>query len=90
MKGLEEIDCNENLWDELQSNANNGWGQLESQVIFVYQTKSKRISADDIESALWDKFESADNINVEQTDPGEKKPYMRYFLAVVTIYNSGI
>jgi hypothetical protein len=90
MKSLEEIDCDEDLWNELRNISNNGWGQLESQLTFVYQTKSKRITIDDIDTALWDKFESADNIVVEQVTPEEKEHNMRYFLASVTIYNSGI
>lgn len=90
MKSLEEIDCNEDLWNEIRNLSNNGWGQLESQLTFVYQTKSKKISTEEIDSALWDKFEAADNINVEQIIPENKEYSMRYFLATVTIYNSGI
>jgi len=90
MKNLEEIDCNESLWEELRNNSNNGWGQTENQLTFIYQTKSKLITEDDIHDALYDKFPTADTITVTQEFPTEKEKNMRYFLAGVTIYNSGI
>ncbi len=90
MKNLEEIDCNESIWNSAVAESNNGWGQLESQLSFVYQTTDKKISTDDIEYALCEKFDTLDNISVEKVkvDDGEKG--MRYFCATVTVYNSGI
>lgn len=90
LKSLVEIDCNEGLWNEGKNESNNGWGQLESQLTFVYETKSSKITTEDIDSALWDKFDRADNIAVEQFNPENPEPRKRYFVATVCIYNSGI
>ena len=90
LKSLIEVDCENSLWNEGKGNSNNGWGQLESQLTFVYKTKSNKISEDDIHSALWDKYGNADYIDVSSFIPEEKEPRTRYFVATVMIYNSFI
>jgi hypothetical protein len=35
MKNLEEIDCNESIWNSVVAESNNGWGQLETQRLGV-------------------------------------------------------
>ncbi len=90
MKNLTEIDCNETLWDEITSDLRNGWSGLENELRFVFQTKSKHISEDDIDSVFWDKYPQSDQIEVNQVYPESNEPQMRYFGASIIIYKSEI
>lgn len=89
MKGLEEIDCNEEIWNEITDQMHSGWSSIENDIRFAFQTKSTKISEEDIYDALGDEF-GADQIEVSQVDVEEGEPGMRYFGASVIIYESGI
>lgn len=94
MKNLEEIDCNEDLWREITGDLQHSWPSLENETRFAFKTKSTRISEDDIDSAFWEKYPSADNIEVSQIrlkdDASNKEKRMRYFGVSMIIYTSGI
>lgn len=101
MKNVEEIDCNEILWESVTSQSNNGWGALENECRFAFKTKDSSIVEEDIDATLWEKFPSADRIEVlkvevnwddmedyEEVDEEDKE--YAYFSASVVIYNSDI
>ncbi len=89
MKGLEEIDCNEDLWSQCTSDLKNGWN-IENESRFAFQTKNTRISEDDINSEFWDKYSTADQIDVDRVYPDDKESYTMYFGVSMIIYTSGI
>jgi len=90
IKGLFEIDCNEPLWYECTDNLQNGWGNLENESRFAFQTKNTKISEDDINSALYDVFPDADTIEVSRVYPESKEPRTCYFGVSIIIYQTGI
>lgn len=89
MKGLEEIDCNEELWDECVTDIKNGWS-LENEIRFAFKTKNTRISEDDIEYAFHEKFPTLDQIDVSRVYPDEGESHTMYFGVSVIIYESSI
>ena len=92
MKNLEEIDCNEDLWENITCQLRSNWGALENEQRFAFQTKDKSITEDDIESAFCDQYPFADQIDVDRVkvDKEYKEKGMRYFGVSMIIYNSGI
>ncbi len=90
MKGLFEIDCNESLWRECTEGLQNGWGGLENEMRFAFYTKDSNITEDDIEQAFYDKFETIDNITVEEVYPEDPEEGTKYFGVSMIIYESGI
>lgn len=90
MKNLEEIDCNEDVWNEIVYQLHNGWRSLENDIRFAFKTKNKKITTDDIDSAFWDKYSTIDQIEVEEVNIEEPEKGMRYFGVSLIIYESGI
>ena len=90
MKNLEEIDCNEDLWNEITDKMRNGWASLENDIRFAFKTKNKKITEDDINEAFYDKYPTIDQIEVEEVDIDEPEKGMRYFGVSLIIYESGI
>jgi hypothetical protein len=90
MKNLEEIDCNEDLWDEIVDQLHNGWSSVENDVRFAFQTKDKNITEDDIQSAFIDRYPFADQLEVSKVKVENPKKGMRYFGVSMIIYESGI
>lgn len=90
MKNLTEIDCNESLWNEITDDLRNGWGGLENECRFAFQTKDKTITEDDIECEIYEKYPSADQVEVSRVKPDNKEKGMRYFGVSMIIYESGI
>lgn len=95
MKNLEEIDCNDSIWNAVTGDLKNGWGGLENECRFAFKTKVKTITEEDIDSVFHDKYPSADQIEVSEVvlkkkDYPEKETGMRYFGVSIIIYESGI
>ena len=90
MKGLFEIDCNEDIWFKCTSNLHNGWIALENEIRFAFYTKDSNITEDDIEQAFYDKFETIDQLTVEEVYPEDPEEGTRYFGVSMIIYESGI
>lgn len=90
MEGVNEIDCNEELWDDVTFNLQNGWGNLENEMRFAYEVTDDSITEDDIEMALWEVFENIDQIDVTEVELDEGEEGVRYFGASIIIYYSGI
>ena len=95
MKNLEEIDCNEDIWNTVTNDLKNGWSSLENECRFAFKTKDKTIIEEAIDSAFWDKYPEADQIevtkvNILKKDYPEKEKGMFYFGVSMIIYNSGI
>lgn len=98
MKNLEEIDCNEILWEVVVAQSNNGWGNLENECRFAFRTRDEDILSDDIDEVFHRKYPSADQIEISEVvidfsdldDYEEDDKYYRYFVASVVIYESGI
>lgn len=94
MKNLEEIDCNEDIWNGITSDLKNGWN-LENECRFAFKTTDKTITEDDIDSVFWEKYPTADQIEVtkislSKEDYPEKEKGIRYFGVSIIIYNSGL
>lgn len=95
MKDLEEIDCNEMIWDGVISDLKNRWGNFENECRFAFKTKDKTITEDDIDSAFWNKYPSADQIDVslvklKKKEYPDKEKLTNYFGVSMIIYESGI
>ena len=92
MKNLEEIDCNEELWSSITCNLRNGWGNLENECRFAFQTTDKTITEDDINSAFYDKYPSADQIEVTKVKPSKeyREKGVNYFEVSMIIYTADI
>ena len=95
MKNLEEIDCNEDIWEGITLDLKNGWSNLENECRFAFKTKDKNITEEDIDSAFWDKYPSADQIEVTKVslskkDYPDKERNTNYFGVSMIIYDSGI
>lgn len=88
MKALHEIDCNDEIWDSITCQMQNGWSNLENECRFAYQTRSTQINADDIDEFLREKFPTADQVEVMQLKVDCGEPRTRYFGASVIIYRS--
>jgi hypothetical protein len=95
MKNLEEIDCNEEIWNGITSNLQNGWGNLENECRFAFKTLDKEITEDEIDLAFYMCYPDIDQIQVVEVEL-DKEDYedveedMRYFGVSMIIYNSGI
>lgn len=95
MKNIEEIDCNENIWHGVTDDLQDGWRNLENECRFAFKTTDKTITEEDIDSAFWDKYPEADQIEVSKISLS-KKDYpdvekgTNYFGISIIIYNSGI
>lgn len=87
---LEEIDPNSDLWDSIVWDLQNGFSNLENEVRFAFQTEDKKITEDDINALFWDKYEYADQINVEEVEIDDGEQEMRYFGVSMILYKSGI
>lgn len=87
---LEEIDCNDELWNSITCDLRNGWTSLENELRFAFQTEDKKITEDDINALFWDKYEYADQINVDEVEIDDGEHGMRYFGVSMILYNSGI
>ena len=98
MKNLEEIDCNEEIWNYICDDADiqSGWGGLENECRFAFKTKDKTITEEDIANAVWEKYSNADQIYVYKIKKSRLKEVYefekeyRYFAVSMIIYNSGI
>lgn len=95
MEKLEEIDCNEFIWNGITTNLKNGWGSFENECRFAFKTTDKTITEEDIDSAFWDKYPEADQIEVSKVslnkkDYPEKEKLTNYFGVSMIIYKSGI
>lgn len=95
MKDLEEIDCNESIWSGVTCDLENGWNSLENECRFAFKTKNKEITEEDIDSVFWDKYLSADHIEVSKVkikrkDFSDKEKLTNYFGVSMIIYESGI
>ena len=90
MKNLEEVDCNESLWNSVTFDLRNGWGGLENECRFAFKTKDDTIVEDDIDSEFWVKYPTADQIEVSKVEVEDSEEGMIYFGVSMIIYNSGI
>jgi hypothetical protein len=91
MEGINEIDCNEGIWNEITCNLQNGWSNLENECRFAFEVEDPNITTEDVDEKLWDVFEYADQIEVteaEDVEGGDEDK--RYFGASVIIYSTGL